>query len=152
MRPQLTIGIKNTITQQRPESLCAMTKSKVIELRGQNSLDVLWIDSEQDIIAWGLLIEGRSVFLEERIMELDSASFTGCLRDLQEEADTKGSRWSMHSWQTAECFGSLMGSEREVEISNNEEEDEKHQSSEDGMLSWIDHCAFNGHVVCMIEI
>lgn len=128
-----------------------MAKPKVIELRGQNSLDVFRIDSEQDVIAWGLLIKGRSIFLVERIMELDSVSFAGCLGDLQKEADTKGPRWTMHSWQTAECFGSLMGSEREKEISDDEEEDEKHQPSEDGMLSWIDHYAFDSHVVCMID-
>lgn len=124
-----------------------MTKPKIVELRGQDSLDVFNVDSEQNIIAWDLLIKGRPVFLEERIMELDSSSLAGCLGGLQEEADAKGPGWTMYSWQTAECFGSLMGSEGEVEISNDEEDAEKHQPVEDRMLSWIDH--FGNHQCCV---
>jgi hypothetical protein len=82
MRPQLAIRIEYAITQQRPKSLCAMTKSKVIELGGQDSFYIFRIDSEQDIIAWDLLIKGRSILFKQRIMQLDSVSFSGCLGDL----------------------------------------------------------------------
>lgn len=123
-----------------------MTEPEVIELRGQNSLDVFRINGEQDIIAWGFLIKGGSVFFVERIMELNPIPFSGCFGDLQEEADAKGSGWSMYSWQTAECFSSSMGLERKVEIPNNEEEGEKRQSGEDRVLRWIDHFAPNNHL------
>ena len=84
-------------------------------------------------------------------MQLDSGPFSGCLGDLQEEANTKGSGWTMYSWQTAECFGSLMGLEGEVEIPNDEEEAEKRQSGEDGVRTWIDHFASDNHFVCTIN-
>lgn len=116
-----------------------MTKPKIIELRGQDSFDIFRIDSKQDIVAWSLLIKGRSVFFEKRIVQLDSGSFSRCLGDLQEKTNAKRSRWTMYSWQTAECFSSLMGLEGEVEIPDDEEEDEEHQSGEDGVLGCIDH-------------